>query len=481
MSLRDRFKSTQKISNSKIKQETSQTQQVQYYATSSDANNSDSLGFIDTILFDDDLNSVFISGARNVYIERNGKTHKSTSTYRDNVQLENLIKKLSLNNGIDIENEGYEAKFNHRPGINILSTIAPLSNVPSLYIKVYNDKHANIQNLQQDLVFSKELALLLESLSAINKNILITGDRNTLKTTLLSTIAKKTPANLKAAFLDNENEVRIDKQNFINYNLAKIENKQTLDNLLNMVFYSTIDKVYLNCDDEKLLYNVLNKIQNGFRGLICTTSAKDPKNAVGNLAKILFKLDNKLDFEQATSIILNSFDIIIHTKKDVLGKRKIESVIEINPTSKDRTFDEIFYYDYTNVHKSTGIIPRFYEDIKNSSLIINENIFDKNYCHTYYKSASSELEQETMAKRSANIEILKKFKKDLQNQKEDNSLKSKIIENTNKAQETKDNPNSQNNSQDNSQDQIQDQAQDQDNPQNEIQDESGEILYNENL
>ena len=83
MSLKDRLNTTTKLNETKEEKEP-----VQYYQNDSIAQNIVSLGVIDTFLADDELNSIYVNGAKNIYIERNNKTHKSTTTYRDNVQLE---------------------------------------------------------------------------------------------------------------------------------------------------------------------------------------------------------------------------------------------------------------------------------------------------------------------------------------------------------------------------------------------------------
>ena len=93
MSLKDRLGSVQQIKQNT--QDEQQEQQPKYYNTDIEAN-VDSLGALDTILSDDDLNSVFVSGAKNIYLEKKGKIFKSTTTFRDNVQLENMLKKIAL-------------------------------------------------------------------------------------------------------------------------------------------------------------------------------------------------------------------------------------------------------------------------------------------------------------------------------------------------------------------------------------------------
>ena len=97
MSLKDRLNTVQK---QQIK-ETKKEEQPKYYKTEQEAQ-LDTLGAIDTLLANDDLNSIFVSGAKNIYLERRGKTTKSTSTFRDNVQLENQGLIVELNTTVSV-------------------------------------------------------------------------------------------------------------------------------------------------------------------------------------------------------------------------------------------------------------------------------------------------------------------------------------------------------------------------------------------
>ena len=409
MSLKDRLNTVQK---QQIK-ETKKEEQPKYYKTEQEAQ-LDTLGAIDTLLANDDLNSIFVSGAKNIYLERKGKIHKSTSTFRDNVQLENLIKKIAQNEGIELNEQVPFFKFNYKTGVNVLATLPPLSNIATLYIKCYKDKHATIQTLQIEHSISKEIALILEALCAIRKNILIIGAKNSLKTTLLSALAKKIPTNNRAIIVDSENEFKINASNYTNYDFSKIEDLKTMNLLLNSIISSNPDKLLINTENENLVYTAIKNIKSNYRGLILTLCANNSNEAIEKLSQIL-TLEG-LSKQEAKTILLDNFDIIIETKKDEIGRRKISSIQEINLLNDDYIKD-IFTLDYSQQHKSQGIIPLFYEDIKNNSLPIGDNIFSEEYKHTYHKGIDIDAQ---FAKKGTNIDILKKFKKDLPTPNDEN-------------------------------------------------------------
>lgn len=412
MSLKDRLNTVQK---QQIK-ETKKEEQPKYYKTEQEAQ-LDTLGAIDTLLANDDLNSIFVSGAKNIYLERREKTTKSTSTFRDNVQLENLIKKIAQNEGVELDEQAPFFKFNYKTGVNVLATLPPLSNVASLFIKCYKDKHATIQTLQIEHSISKEIALILEAFCAIKKNILIIGSKNTLKTTLLSALAKKIPTNNRAIIIDSENEFKITSQNCTNYDFSKIDNPKTMDLILSSIVNSNPDKLLINTENEDLINKTIEKINSQYKGLILTLCANNSDEAIKKLSQILMNNSNNLALHEAKVIVLSNFDIIIEAQKDELGRRKISSIKEINLSKEDEFIQDIFTLDYLKQHKSQGITPLFYEDIKNNSLPIGDNIFNIEYKHTYHKGIDIDAQ---FAKKGTNIDILKKFKKDLPTPNDEN-------------------------------------------------------------
>ena len=405
MSLKDRLHTT--IKQNEIKEE---KEQVEYYQNSSIAAQIDSLGVIDTFLADDDINSIYVNGAKNIYIERKGKTHKSTSSFRDNVQLENLIKKYAQNIGYKINEENPYIKFNHKLGINVSATLPPLSSNAVMFVKCYKDKHASFQALQDGQSISKEIALVLEAISALRTNIIIAGERSTLKTTILSTLLKNLPSNDRGVVVDYKAEIKNDSPNFSNFDFSNIKDKKEELDILNSIFISNPDRIYINDCDEKTLSFIDEKIISGLKGVVLTIEAKTPKEAFEKIALGILKNNPKLDYNIARLLAYKSAELVIFVKKDELNNRIISSISQINIDLNDNySIRDIFRYNQSE-HKSCGFIPDFFEEAKLNSLSINSNIFDKDYKHTYQKITKNETLYEQTKK--VNLEILKKFKKD---------------------------------------------------------------------
>lgn len=428
MSLKDRLKSAQKPAVVEIQKE---QQKPKYFSSNEDANQFDTLGVLDAMLYDEDINSIFVSGAKNIYIEKRNKVHKSTSTFRDNIQLENIIKK-NAQLDLDENNNSLNCfKFNHKLGINVLATLPPLSSCPTMHVKCYYDKHATMQVLQQEYSISKEMALVLEALCAIKRNVLIVGEKSTLKTTLLSTLAKKVPNNNRIAIIDNQREIEINIGNYTNYDFTQLNDKKTKQVLLNSIVATNPDKIFINDDENLILAEIIANLPK-YKGIVASICAINPNEAIETLIKTLMEVKPSLTYEKAKANVLASFDVVIQVTKDDISRRRISSISQINLLSEDFV-EKIFEIDYLHQHKSCGIIPVFYEDIKENSLPISENIFDESYKHTYHKGIDRDALLNPKTK-SGNIEILKKFKKDLPTKSEEENTE--VIEEASQVEET---------------------------------------------
>ncbi len=405
MSLKDRLNTQGKIPHKPDKQD-----EVQKHKTFDDVLEVDSLGILETILGDDDLNSIYVSGAKNVYVQRKGKTVKSTSVFRDSVQLENMLNRVAQNLGITLNEKVPVFKYNQKLGINVSAMLPPLSVPASIYIKCYCDKHASLQRLQEVQSISKEMALVLEGLVSIKKNIIIIGAKSAQKTTLLSALAKKLPLNLKGVLIDFSQEVQIHASNFTNYDFSQIDDLNLRNAISDTIFNSGQDKVFINDPDKNTIAKIVEASRTDNKGFILTLDAKNNKNALRKLALAYMSDNPNIGFDEALSAIYDAFDVIITTRLDSNGKRKVDSVSEID--EEEYSLSDIFTFTHLNEHSSSGIIPKFYEDFKEYSLPVSVNIFDIEYKHTYYKNYSDDVLSH-FSKKSANAEILKKFKKEL--------------------------------------------------------------------
>lgn len=367
--------------------------------------NNEGLGVIEPLFIDEGLNSISVSGAKNIYVEKRGIIHKSTTTYRDNTQLLNIIKRNAKDSGADINSPFL--KFNYKEGINITATLPPLSNVPTLFVKCYNDKNGTIKALEESKIISKELSMIFEAISTLKCNILIAGTKQSLKTTVLSAIAKLLPSNNRGVLIDFNNEFKIETPNYTSYDFSIIENEIVKSDILNSIISSAPDKIVLNDCEEDLMYELLKAQISGLKGVMTVIEAVNPYDALTKIAHIILKNNPTMDFETAKIKAYKVFELMIFCNKDEEGRRTLSKISQLNVDENNNCeINDIFYTNEIFEHASTGFVPDFYKASKINSLPISINIFDKNYKHTYHQSSN----QTVIQQNSPYNDFLKKIK-----------------------------------------------------------------------
>ena len=94
-------------------------------------------GLLDSFFVDENLNSIYVSGAKNIYIEKNGTIRKITSAFKNNSYLTEIIRNNALKAGVENSENLPFLKFNYKEGVNVYATLPPVSNKPVMKITCY--------------------------------------------------------------------------------------------------------------------------------------------------------------------------------------------------------------------------------------------------------------------------------------------------------------------------------------------------------
>ena len=387
MSLKDRLDNPTKLTKPKTSSLKCQIEK--------EAKNPFSLGILDDLIKDDDISAIYVNGARNIFVEKKGKLHKISVVFEDETELQNLLKNYLLDSN--------SKKFNYKSGINALSVVPPSSAANFISIKCYRDKFSTLENLEENQVISKEIAIFLEALLKIKKNIIITGDKKALKTSLLSSIAKKIPLINRSYLFDFSKEIEINAPNFMVFDFSDKENFEQ-KTILQSILQSNPDNILMN-DFDFEIDCVLENILNGDKGFIFNINAKSKEQAMDKITQKTLKLLPCLTYEKAKEITYRAFDFVIFVETvKSNGKKRVSSVAEIS-NNENTPFNDIFVLNNSNFHCSAGYIPEIFSD--DDTVSINLNIFNTDYKHTYAIPHFDGL-----SSKEFNSNILKKFKKD---------------------------------------------------------------------
>ena len=370
MSLKDRL--TNQVRPIKI--EPSETE-TKYYQTSEISEGIDSLGEIDSLLIDDEINSIYVHGAKNVFVERKGKKGRISLSYRDNVRLENIIKKneseiknLKLNNKklSEQKNKLISENKNFKEFIlnaiksksillktqlnlikeNYLNEIQKMENTNKILIDEFitsfsntyllNQKNnSDIEKLNNELLIKNktllnDINIKEESINSLKKNI------NTMKK--YEKIMKEQIDNLQNKLNDEINnktnlkkENELAKKDMLNFqeNLEKLKN--VYENKINILNLQNEEKEK-NINDKEIkikeLNNVINEEKNQNINLNNKIDVLNQQNInyKKNMEKIIQNKEIKI--KQLQQIVNQSFNSLNHGMDNIQLAKKLDNEVQ---------------------------------------------------------------------------------------------------------------------------------------------------------
>jgi pilus assembly protein CpaF len=157
-----------------------------------EATTSDMLGLgpLEPLLQDNDISDILVNGYRGVWIERNGKIHKTTVRFRDDQHLMSVINRIVSRVGRRIDEASPMVDARLPDGSRVHAIIPPLAiDGPGLCIRRFGGHSYRMEDLIINGTLTQEMADFVRIAVLSRLNILISGGTGSGKTTLLNCLS----------------------------------------------------------------------------------------------------------------------------------------------------------------------------------------------------------------------------------------------------------------------------------------------------
>jgi len=149
------------------------------------------LGPLEPLLKQDDVTDIMVNGAKQVYVERNGKLELSGVTFRDDDHVMNLASRIVTQVGrrIDQTTPLVDARLKDGSRGNVI--VPPLAiRGPTISIRKFSRRALDLDTMVRQGNLSPEMATVLRIAAACRLNILVSGGTGSGKTTLLNAMSQ---------------------------------------------------------------------------------------------------------------------------------------------------------------------------------------------------------------------------------------------------------------------------------------------------
>ena len=225
---------------------------------------------------------------------------------------------------------------------------------------------------------SHKMATVLKISSACRLNILISGGTGSGKTTMLNALSRMIDAGERVVTIEDTAELQMQQPHVVRLETrpANLEGKGEISmrDLVKNSLRMRPDRIILGEVRGAEAFDVLQAMNTGHDGSMCTLHANNPREALTRMENMIGMADLKLPQKAVREQIAGAVDLIVQVSRMRDGGRRCASITEVVGMEGDViTTQELFLYEFIGEDaegnllgqfRSTGLRPYFIEKAK---------------------------------------------------------------------------------------------------------------------
>ena len=348
------------------------------------------LGPIQPLLEDDGITEVMVNGAKNIYIERQGKIHRVQNAFESNEHVMRIIDRIvaPLGRRVDESSPYVDARLPDGSRVNVI--IPPISLVgPVITIRKFAKNPITVEQLIQYGSITQEAVDFIKACVGSRLNIVISGGTGSGKTTLLNVLSSYIPTDERIITIENAAELQLRQEHVVTLESrppniegrGEITIRQLVINALRM----RPDRIIVGEIRDEAALDMLQAMNTGHDGSMTTAHSNSPRDTLARLETMVLMAGMDLPVRAIREQVSSAVDLIIHQERLKDGSRKVVNITEVTGMEGDIiTMTDIFVFEqvgYDDNHRivgrlrPTGLRPRFIEKIEAAGITLPPAIF----------------------------------------------------------------------------------------------------------
>ena len=339
----------------------------------------DVLGYgpLEPLLARDDIADIMVNGNRNIYIEVNGRVRETNIRFRDQTQLLNVCQRIvsQIGRRVDESSPICDARLQDGSRVNVIVPPLAVDGTALTIRKFKKDKLTLDQLIQYDSI-SPAGAEILQIISRIRCNVLISGGTGSGKTTLLNCLTRYIDSDERIVTCEDAAELQLQQPHVVRLETRppnlEGEGRITMRDLVRNCLRMRPERIIVGEVRGDEAFDLLQAMNTGHDGSMGTLHANSPRDALARLESMILMAGFTLPAKTIREMICAAIDVIVQTQRLRDGSRRVTHITELLGMEGDvATTQDLLIYDIQGeddhgkligVHRSTGIgRPRFWE------------------------------------------------------------------------------------------------------------------------
>ncbi len=292
------------------------------------------LGPLEPLLRDDGVTDILVNGPDRIYVERRGRLELTAQRFRDRSHVVNVGQRIASAVGrrIDESSPMVDARLADGTRVNIV--LPPLAlDGAAISIRKFSRHSITLEMMATQRNLSAGMARLLEIAARCRLNILISGGTGSGKTTLLNAMSRLIDPAERIITIEDTAELQLQQPHVVRLetrppNLeggGEIAQRELLRNALRM----RPDRIVLGEVRGSEAFDMLQAMNTGHDGSMCTVHANTPRDALVRLENMLLMGSVNLPMRAVRSQIVSAVDLVLQLERMRDGIRRVTHITEV--------------------------------------------------------------------------------------------------------------------------------------------------------
>ncbi len=342
------------------------------------------------LYLDKQISEIQINSYSKIFVIHQGVIKKTDIRFTDNNQVLQLIELLVLSSGRSLDDDRLTIDLHLPDGSRLVGFLPPLSpDGPSLVIRKTIMSEFTPQALIENGTVSDSGMQFLQACVSANLNIMITGNRDAGKTTLLQCLASFIPEDDRIISIEEIAEIRTNHENIVrmemNSSVGTATKEISSSDILNKALRMHPDRMIIGEINGDNITEVLNAMNDDHTGFLSTIHANSPHDALSRLETFYLIAHPDLPVRIIREQIATAIDLIIHITCFQKKTHRISSILEVSGMEGDRIIlTEIFRFEQVGatsknkvegILKPSGIRPLFSSQLEAAGFMLGPEIY----------------------------------------------------------------------------------------------------------
>ena len=349
------------------------------------------LGFgpLQSLLEDDKITEIMVNGAKNIYIERDGKLHRVPITFESDEHVMRIIDRIVSPMGRRIDESSPYVDARLPDGSRVNAVIPPISLVgPTITIRKFFRNPLTIEQLIEFGTITPEAVQFLKACVEARLNIVISGGTGSGKTTLLNVLSQFIPNDERIITIENAAELQLRQEHVVTLESrppniegrGEVTIRQLVINALRM----RPDRIIVGEIRDEAALDMLQAMNTGHDGSMTTAHSNSPRDTLARIETMALMAGMDLPVRAIREQVSSAIDLVVHQERFRDGTRKVVNITEVSGMEGDViTLTDLFVFEQTGYSngkvvgrlKPTGLRPKFIDKIEAAGIHLPASIF----------------------------------------------------------------------------------------------------------